>query len=142
MTTAVFHPNAAPSAVASSKRAESWRKHGTEELAQKVETFKQMVTENPRYAQEFANSVSPYFTLVKLVDEHQEMQAMKDIDSYKAKLEAEVREKVLRELESERKAKEDLKSSIPESLVGETSQGGLTGSHWSGPTPLEAIIDN
>ena len=117
------------------------QKYGAEELAQKVETFKQMAQENPQYAQQFAQSVSPYFTLVDLVDKHQEVEAMKDVDGYRAKIEAEVRQKVLKELTDKNQSAENLKSSIPDSLAGDDSKGGLSSDAWSGPDPIESIFD-
>ena len=117
------------------------QKYGAEELAQKVETFKQMASENPQYAQQFAQSVSPYFTLVDLVDKHQEVEAMKDVDGYRAKIEAEVRQQVLKELEDKGKSAENLKSSIPDSLAGDDSKGGISSEAWSGPDPIESIFD-
>lgn len=117
------------------------QKYGAEELAAKVETFKQMAQDNPQYAQQFAQSVSPYFTLVDLVDKHQEVEAMKDVDGYRAKIEAEVRQKVLQELADKNKSAENLKSSIPDSLAGDDSKGGLKGGAWSGPASTESIFD-
>ena len=117
------------------------QKYGAEELAAKVETFKQMASENPQYAQQFAQSVSPYFTLVDLVDKHQEVEAMKDVDGYRAKIEAEVRQKVLKELEDKDVSAADLKSSIPDSLAGDDSKGGLSSAPWSGPASVESIYD-
>jgi len=117
------------------------QKYGAEALAAKVETFRQLAADNPHYAREFSESVSPYFTLVKLVDQHDELGAMKDIDSYKARLKAEAKVEALKEIEADQKGKEDLKSSIPESLVGDTSKGGLTGSEWSGPASTESVFD-
>jgi hypothetical protein len=117
------------------------QKYGADVLAEKVETFKQMAQDNPQYAQQFAQSVSPYFTLVDLVDKHQEVEAMKDVDGYKAKREAEIRQKVLKELEEKNKSAENLKGSIPDSLAGDDSKGGLKSDAWSGPETVESIFD-
>lgn len=117
------------------------QKFGADVLAGKVETFKQIVAENPQYAQEFAQSVSPYFTLVDLVEKHQVNEELKDPVAYRAKVEAEVRAQVLKEVADKDQRTEILSQSIPESLAGDTSQGGLTGSTWSGPASVESIFD-
>lgn len=100
-------------------------KIGRDVLDQKIEVFKTLVENNPEIRQRFANAVSPYHELVKIVDQHNEMDKMKDLDGYKAKLKAEAKAEVKAELEADGKAKTELRDSIPDSLVDETGKGGL-----------------
>ena len=70
--------------------------------------------------------------------------AMKDVDSYKAKLEADVRKdveaKVRKEIEAEQKKKADKEAAIDPSLASTSSKGGLTSDDYAGPTPLDEIL--
>lgn len=60
-----------------------------------------------------------------------------DLSAYRKRVEAEIRQKLEREL-AERQA---LTASIPQSLNTEPSKGaGISGGSWAGPTPLEDIL--
>ena len=102
------------------------REIGRDVLDQKIAQFKSMAENNPELAQRFANAISPYHELVDIVNQHDEMDKMKDLDGYKAKLKAEAKVEVKKELEAEIEAKKKLHDSLPESLVGDPSAGGLT----------------
>lgn len=103
-------------------------KFGDEVIDEKIGVFKELVNSNPALAQQFSNAVSPYHELVKIVDQHEEVQKMGNIDEYKAKLKAELREELKAELEAEKtesEQKEDAKrSAITPSLANKRSSGG------------------
>jgi len=102
------------------------RELGREKLDKKIAIFKTLVETNPDLGQRFANAVSPYHELVDIVDQHDDLDKMKDIDAYKATLKAEARVEVKAEMEAEGKAKGDLLDSVPDSLVGDASKGGIS----------------
>lgn len=70
------------------------REIGRDKLDQKIEIFKTLVENNPEIRQRFASAVSPYHELIDIVDQHDEMEKMKDLDGYKATLKAEARAEV------------------------------------------------
>ncbi len=119
------------------------REIGRDKLDQKIEAFKTLAENNAEIRQRFSSAVSPYHELVDIVDQHDEMDKMKDLDGYKAKLKAEVKAEVKAELEADGKAKTELRDSIPDSLVDETGKGGLDSKPTSfEPKTTEDIFDN
>ncbi len=116
-------------------------KIGRDVLDKKIEVFKNLAESNPEIRQRFANAVSPYHELVSIVDQHDELEKLKDLDGYKAKLKAEAKAEVKAELEAEGKAKDELRASIPDSLTGDASAGGLTSKDWGGPAKAEDIYN-
>lgn len=102
------------------------RELGRDVLDQKIEAFKKLAEDNPELRQRFAIAVSPYHELVDIVNQHDELDKMKDLDGYKAKLKAEAKVEVKKELEKEIEEKEKLRKSIPDSLVGDDSAGGIS----------------
>ena len=104
------------------------REVGRDVLDQKIEVFKGLADSNPQLAQQFANAVSPYHELISIVDKHNEIEQMKDLDAYKANLKAEVTAEVKKELTAEKEKRDAVINSIPDSLVGDTSAGGLNSS--------------
>ena len=102
------------------------RELGRDVLDQKIEAFKKLAEDNPELRQRFAIAVSQYHELVDIVNQHDELDKMKDLDGYKAKLRAEAKVEVKQELEKEIEEKEKLRKSIPDSLVGDASAGGIS----------------
>ena len=102
------------------------REIGRDVLDQKIETFRKLAEDNPELRQRFAIAVSPYHELVDIVNQHDELEKMKDVDGYKAKLKSEARAEVKKELEKEIEDKANLRESIPDSLVGDASAGGIS----------------
>ena len=75
-----------------------------------------------------------------IVENHRELEQLKDVDGMKAKLRAEVEAEIRKEYESKAQAEKVLSESLPQSLAGVASKGSVKGSEWSGPTPLENIF--
>jgi hypothetical protein len=118
------------------------REIGRDVLDAKIEVFKDLAENNAEIRARFAGAVSPYHELIDIVDQHEELEKMKDIDGYKARIRAEEREKIKAELEAEEREKAELRNTIPDSLVGDKSAGGLTGGTWDGPPSTEELFDN
>ena len=117
------------------------RSRWKETVAGKMESFKTIVAEHPHYRDLINNSDDPYFEMIELVDKHEKLSQFENIEDFEKKIRAEERAKVLAEKEAAEKDKDALKRSVPESLAGDNSKGGLKGSAWSGPAPLESILD-
>jgi len=93
---------------------------------------------NPAIVSDFANAPDPGEFIYRQGKTALELQSVGgDLAAYRARIETEIRQKVEKEV-AERLAKT---SKIPQSLNTEPSKGaGVTGSTWSGPTPLEDIL--
>lgn len=123
-------------------QAEAENAFGAELVQEASDWLLKAASESPSMAAQI-KGVPTMFLHRKAVELYQAEQAraeLSDPDALKAKL----REEVKAELEAERKAAEDekkrLRESIPKSLVGESSKGSLKGGNWGGPTPLKSII--
>lgn len=75
------------------------------------QVFIDMAKENPALANQMRMAENPALFAYQQGKKHTDFQQMQDIDSYKAKIEAEVREKVLKELES-KQAKQSHKAEL------------------------------
>jgi hypothetical protein len=65
---------------------------------------------------------------------------IKDPSAYEAKLKQQGVEEYLAAQASQAEEKQKVTEAIPKSLVGDSSKGGIKGTEWSGPTPLESVI--
>ena len=106
--------------------------------------FMEMAQENPALRTELQKSANPARFAYETAKKAAEYDAIKDVDSYKAKLEAEVRKdveaKVRQEIEAEQKKKADKEAAIDPSLASTSSKGGLKSDDYAGPTPLDEIL--
>lgn len=118
------------------------REHGQEAVDEAVAWVTQAVQSSPFLAQQFAQTplMDQPGKAVELYKAEQARAELEDPATLKQRLKDEVRLELLKEQEAKLKEKDDLKQSIPKSLTGDSSKGGLTGSSWSGPTPLNAVI--
>jgi hypothetical protein len=116
------------------------------DLDEKIEKYQQLKLDNPALGTQVQNATSPYHEVVDIVDKHEKMQRMENIDEFEAKTRTEIEAKVRAEVEAELKgkseAKDNLKSSIPTSLVGEASKGSVKGAEYTGPTKLTSIFND
>lgn len=117
------------------------RELGRDVLDQKISVFKELAKDNPELVQRFSNSVSPYHELVDIVNQHDELAKMKDLDGYKAKLRAEAKVEVKAEFEKEQEAKDKLRDAIPDSLVGDASAGGISSKGSYEPPTAEELYN-
>ncbi|MBT8439715.1 MAG: hypothetical protein KJO91_08310 [Gammaproteobacteria bacterium] len=122
--------------------AEAIRQHGQDAVNEATEWITKAVATSPYIAQQFTNVplLQQHRKAVELHKQEQARAEMDDPDTLKAKLKDEARAELLKEMEAEKAEKDKLKQSIPKSLTGDSSKGGLTGSDWSGPVDLESII--
>lgn len=106
--------------------------------------FMEMAQENPALRTELQKSANPARFAYETARKAAEYDAMKDVDSYKAKLEADVRKdveaKLRQEIEAEQKKKADKEAAIDPSLASTSSKGGLKSDDYAGPTPLDEIL--
>lgn len=117
------------------------REIGEEALAAKTETFKTLAAANPALNQQIANSMSPYHEMVKIVDQHGELDKMKDLDAYKAKIRAELKAEMEADTEKGETDKAKLRDSIPETLAGESSVGKRSSSEGFTQKPAEEVYN-
>lgn len=106
--------------------------------------FFQMLEENPHLGDGMRSAANPAKYAYETAKKAMEAEALKDVDGYKAKLEADVRkeveEKVRAEYEAKLKKQKEKEDAILPTLSGASSKGGLKSDDWSGPTPLEEIL--
>lgn len=117
------------------------REFGSDVMDQKIEIFKGLIKDNNELYTRFVNATSPYHELVTIVDQHDELDKMKDIEAYKATLRAEAKVDVKKELEKEAADKLQLRDSIPDSLVGDPSKGGLDSKTAAPAATAEDLYD-
>jgi len=119
------------------------REFGREVLDQKIGIYEELVKDgnNQELKRRASSSVSPFHELVAIVDERDELDKMKDIDGYRAKIRAEERAAVKAELEKEEEDKRKLRDSVPDSLVGDPSAGGLTSTDADTPATPEDLYN-
>lgn len=94
------------------------------DLDDKVEAFKELAAKNPALQQQVLAAQSPYHELVDVVMKHQELEQMKDLDSYKAKIRAEIEAEIRGKVESEaseKAAKREKVEAITPSLANARS---------------------
>lgn len=110
-------------------------------LEEKIETFRSLAADNPSLLTRFKEAISPYHELVQIVDQHGELDKMKDLDSYKATLLAEAKVQATKEIKADLDGKAKLRESIPKSLVDEPSAGSVESGSWGGPPTAESIYN-
>lgn len=121
------------------------REFGKDELASKVEVFKELKASNPALEAQVLNAVSPYHEIVDIVNKQEKMDKMQNIDEFeattRAEIEAKVRAEIKAEMDGKAKADKNLRDSIPTSLVDNPSQGTVQKPTWSGPSTLDQLLD-
>lgn len=104
------------------------REFGKSELAEKVETFKKLAADNPNLAQRFSAAISPYHELVDIVDQHEKLAKMENIDETFAEMKAKAKAEVLAEIAAEQSEDEQKgakkREAITPSLAKQRSAGG------------------
>lgn len=106
--------------------------------------FVDLAKQDPRLIQEMQQAANPARFAYETAKKAREYTAMKDVDSYKAKLRQEVEAELRKELEAEQQQKAEAqqrkRDAIDPSLASSTS-GGLKSDDYAGPTPLEDILN-
>ena len=77
---------------------------------------------------------------VEVYQQEQSRVELENPDELKARIREEVKAELLADKKTTEDDKEALRASIPKTLVGEASKGGITSSDWAGPTPLDSVI--
>jgi len=109
------------------------------DLDEKVAQYEKLVTENPSIHQEVIKAPSPYHALVDIVDKHERVKAMENVDEWEAKKTAEIEAKIRADIEAEQGARAEKVSNISPSLAKEGSSR-VSEESWTGPTPINDLI--
>lgn len=118
------------------------REFGKEKVDEAVAWFEEEAPNSPYLIKQFQESGNDVHEIVDLHQRHQKLEQLKDVDAVEAKMRAELEPKIRAEIEAELKGKAEELDSVPESMAGETSKGGMKGSQWSGPATPESIYDS
>lgn len=114
--------------------------HGDELVDSAIDWFQEIAKDSPLLLKKFHDSGNDVDEVVDLYNKNLKAQKLEDLPAYEAEIEARIRKQVEEELKGKSDKDKELKDSIPASLVGEDSKGGLKGSDWEGPPDLESII--
>jgi len=104
------------------------REYGADVMAEKIEVFRELAATNQEFRNRFASAALPFHELVKIVDQHNEAKQMENIEEYRAKIRAEERAALLKEIELEKEGKDKKRNSLTPSLASKRSSGGVTDS--------------
>jgi hypothetical protein len=126
--------------------SEFYARREFKDLDDKLETFQNLKATNPALSAQVQNAASPYHEIVDIVAKHEKMEKMQNIDEFEATTRAEIEAKVRAELGAEFKGKADanqnLRDSIPTSLVSASSKGSVNKPAWVGAAPLNNIFND
>ena len=105
--------------------------------------FVDLAKQDPRLIQEMQQAPNPARFAYETAKKAREYTAMKDVDSYKAKLKQELEAELRKELEAEQQQKAEKqqrkRDAIDPSLASSASNG-LKSDDYAGPTPLDDIL--
>jgi hypothetical protein len=123
-------------------QAEAISKYDQDTVDNAVEWVAQAVASSPYIAQQFTQTplLQQHRKAVELHKAELARADLADPETMRATLKDEVKKELLEEMEAEQAGKDKLSASIPKSLTGDSSKGGLTGSDWSGPVDLDSLI--
>lgn len=99
-----------------------------------------MVKENPALYQQVISSVSPYHEMVDVVSKAEKFEQMQNVESYEAKMRAEIEAKIREEYETRYTQKAAKKTSITPSLNNQRSADGGASTETLGDLSLEDIF--
>ena len=115
-------------------------KYDPDLVAQAMDWARTEAAASPFLVKQFDN-VSMTRLPLKAVEVYQrEMERSVDPAAHDAKVAAKAIEDYKASLQAEQDDKEKLRASIPKTLVGDSSKGGIKSSDWAGPTELKSII--
>jgi hypothetical protein len=114
------------------------REFGKDVIAEKVKAFRELASQNPELRNRFSAAPLPYHELVSIVDKHNEVKEMENVDAYREKLRAEIRAELLKESEAKAAGVEQTRKSITPSLAGKRSAGGVAASN--SPLTLDDVF--
>ncbi len=106
---------------------------------EKESVFIDMVSQNPALATQMNQSINPAEFAYNTAKSHIELQEIGDIDSYKAKIRAELKLEMEGEKNAEIKKAIETRSELPGSLSSERAAGGNKSLPYT-PTALDSII--
>ena len=109
------------------------------DLEAKLDVYETLALSNPALAQQVLDSPSPYHEVVSIVDKHERLEKMENLDEWEAKKTAEIEAQVRAKIEAEQKAKADKTSGITPSLA-QTGSSPVDENTWTGPTPIDQLV--
>lgn len=95
-----------------------------DDVDEKLKIYDEISKNNPALLAQVQDSVSPWYEMYSIATSHQELEEMKDIDGYKAKIRAEVEADVRKEIETGQEQDDKKRDSITPSLASKRSTGG------------------
>ena len=111
------------------------------DLDEKFEAYKELVKANPELHSQVQQSLSPWHEMVSIVDKSERLKAMENVDDWEAKERARIREELEAEIKGEIKAVQDKTADISPSLATAPAAGKVGNETWSGPTPMDHILN-
>ena len=117
---------------------------GNEAVDAALVEFEAAAKANPALRAELQNQPDPYGFVLRVAKERKILSNVTDLDEYRKTVRAEVEAELKREAEAKAKAEaaEKTRSELPESLAGESSVAKRSSAAFTGPTPMEDILDN
>ena len=102
--------------------------------------FLELMKSDPSLSEKLKAASSPAKFAYEYAMKAEKSKLLEDPDKYEAKIRADIEAKIRAEIEGELNAKLSKTANITPSLAKSKSLGGVTGSTWSGPTPLNKIL--
>lgn len=105
-----------------------------EDYDQKIEAFKEAIQDNPFLIQQVQQAADPATFAYNAANKYLEAKQYGIASPTREQIEAEIREKVIAEL--------GIRPKVPSTLAGDRSVGSRSGPAWTGPTPIEDILNS
>jgi hypothetical protein len=109
------------------------------DLDQKITAYEALVESNPALQQQLISAASPYHEMVDIVDKHERVSAMENIDEWEAKKTAEIEQKVRQKIEAEQAVRDGKVAGLSPSLA-KVGSSPIAENTWTGPTPINDLI--
>ena len=101
--------------------------------------YEALVESNPALQQQLISAPSPYHEMVDIVDKHERVSAMENIDEWEAKKTAEIEQKVRQQIEAEQALRDGKVAGLSPSLA-KVGSSPIAENTWTGPTPINDLI--
>lgn len=92
------------------------RELGKDVVSKKLESFREMVKENPTLQQQVLSSYSPIHEAIDIVNKAEKLQQLENVESMEAKIRQEIEAKIKAEMEEKYKAESQKQKSVTPSL--------------------------
>lgn len=117
------------------------REFGKETVDAKLESFKQLLADNPEFGKRVHNSPSPYYEMIDIVDKAEKLKEFDNVDVMKEKMRSEIEKEVRAELAGETGKKDEKQATTDTpSLNNQRSSDGGTNTNATEDQTLEEIL--